>query len=165
MFELKPLHKEAIPTALERAMHYRLLNESRAAESICLDILQIEPNNQEALVALLLSLTDQFSEGTTVSKSRIQDLLNRFGDGYKRYYYSGIVCERRAQTQINRPSPGSAFDAFDWLRQAMEWYEKAESIRPAENDEAILRWNTCVLIIQGNKLKPRPEDDFRPMLE
>ena len=83
MSELKPLRKEAIPAALERAIRYRLLNESRAAESICLDILEIEPDNQEALVALLLSLTDQFSEGHTISKSRIQQLLNRLSDEYR----------------------------------------------------------------------------------
>ena len=47
----------------------------------------------------------------------------------------------------------------------MEWYEKAEAIRPEDNDEAILRWNTCVRIMQHDKLKPRPDDDFQHMLE
>ena len=165
MSELKPLRKEAIPAALERAMRYRLLNESRAAESICLDILEVEPDNQDALIALLLSLTDQFGEGHPVSKSRIQEVLDQFDDEYKRYYYSGIVCERRARAQLTHPSPGSAFDAYDWLQEAMDFYEQVEKIRPPDNDEAILRWNTCVRIIQRDKLKPRPKDDFQPMLE
>ena len=29
MFELKPLSREAIPAALEKAIHYRLLNETQ----------------------------------------------------------------------------------------------------------------------------------------
>ena len=42
MFELKPLSKESIKAALEKAERYRLLNEPGLAESICLDILEIE---------------------------------------------------------------------------------------------------------------------------
>ena len=47
MFELKPLNKDAIPAALDKAMRYRLLNEPGAAESICLDVLRIDPENQQ----------------------------------------------------------------------------------------------------------------------
>ena len=59
-FELKTLSPEAVPRALEKAERYRLLNEPGEAESICLDALDVEPDNQEALVTLLLALTDQF---------------------------------------------------------------------------------------------------------
>jgi hypothetical protein len=41
------------------------------------------------------------------------------------------------------------------FRQAMDCFEKAEAIRPAGNDDAILRWNGCARIIQRNKLAPR----------
>ena len=60
MFKLKPLSKEAVPAALEKANCYRFLNEPVEAESICLDILEVEPENQQAIITLLLSLTDQF---------------------------------------------------------------------------------------------------------
>jgi hypothetical protein len=43
MFELKELSKEAIPAALEKAMRYRLLNEPGEAESVCHDVLCIDP--------------------------------------------------------------------------------------------------------------------------
>ena len=56
MFEPKPISRDAIPAALAKAERYRLLNEPGEAESICLDILQIEPANQEAIVTLLLHL-------------------------------------------------------------------------------------------------------------
>ena len=62
-FELKPLSKSAIPAAIQKAERYRLLNEPQEAESICLDILAIDPDNREAPVVLLLALTDQFDEG------------------------------------------------------------------------------------------------------
>ena len=77
MFELKPLHKEAIPRALEKAERYRLLNEPGEAESICLDILGVDPGNQPALVILLLALTDRFSKGYAVGNSQVQEVLSR----------------------------------------------------------------------------------------
>ena len=43
MFDLKPLSKDAIPAALAKAERYRLLNEPGEAESICLDVLRIDP--------------------------------------------------------------------------------------------------------------------------
>ena len=62
MFELKVLSREAIPKALERAERYRLLNEPGEAESICIDVLRVEPDNRQAVVMLLLALTDQFED-------------------------------------------------------------------------------------------------------
>ena len=59
-FELKPISKAGIQEALEKAERYRLLAEPSLAESICLDVLQADPENQPALVTLLLALTDQF---------------------------------------------------------------------------------------------------------
>ena len=55
MFELERISKDAIPAALEKAMRYRLLNEPLQSECICLDILEVEPQNQQALVTLLLA--------------------------------------------------------------------------------------------------------------
>ena len=63
MFDLKPLSKDAVDSALSKAERYRLLNEPDEAESICLDMLEIEPGNQQAQVMLLLALSDQSGEG------------------------------------------------------------------------------------------------------
>src|SRR5262245_5730837 len=57
MFEPKPISRDAIPAALAKAERYRLLNEPLEAESICLDVLQIDGANQDAIVMLLLALT------------------------------------------------------------------------------------------------------------
>ena len=155
MFELKPLSKEAVPAALEKAKHYRLLNEPGAAESICLDILQIEPDNQDALVNLVLAMSDRFGKDYALGDTQIQDYLSRISDEYERTYYTGIIYERRAKAVLSRAAPGSAFIAFELFREAMNWFEKAEAIRPAGNDDAILRWNGCARIIMRNKLVQR----------
>jgi tetratricopeptide (TPR) repeat protein len=165
MFELKRLSPEAIPAALEKAMRYRLLNEPTAAESICQDVLQIDPANQQALVFLLLALTDRFGNGFGVGIKQAQDVLARLDDPYERAYYAGIICERWAKIQLHRGHPGSAHNAYEFLREAMTWYEKAEALRPPRNDDAILHWNTCARIIMSNQLTPRVEEKIELPLE
>ena len=162
-FTLKVLRPGAIPAALERAERYRLLNEPTQAESICLDILEAEPENQAALILLLLSLTDQF--GNSHSAERASAVLLRLSDEYHRAYYQGIIFERRARTQLHRTAPGGGNTAYHLLREAMQCYEAAENIRPSNNDEALLRWNTCARTIMSEHLQPSPIDDSITMLE
>jgi hypothetical protein len=162
--DLKPITKEGIPAALQKAERYRLLNDSSAAESICLDILELEPENQQALVTLLLSITDQFEDELSAGVRSAREVLPRLKDEYKRAYYAGIICERRAKAQLHRRALGSAEVAADWFREAMGWYEKAEAIRPAENDEAILRWNTCVRLLGKHVQASTDARDYEPAL-
>src|SRR5207247_514489 len=164
MSELKSLSKEAVPAALEKAMRYRLLNEPAEAESICLDILRADPDNQQALVILVLALTDRFSTGYAVSDTQAQEMIARLREPYERAYYSGIICERRAKAFLRQGSGGSAFNAFEKLRQAMKCYEQAEALCHPGNDDALLRWNTCARIIMGNKLVPPPKEAYEPSL-
>ena len=166
MFELKPLSKEAIPAALEKANCYRFLNEPIEAESICLDILEVEPDNQQAIITLLLSLTDQFGHNLGATFTKARDLFPRLKDEYSRIYYRGIICERRAKAHLDRGGPGSGHLAYDWLRQAMDAYESAIDKRLAGNDDAILRWNACARIIMNNSsVVPAKEENRESMLE
>ena len=166
MFELKPIAKASITQALQKAERYRIINDPSSAESICLDVLQVDPDNQEALVTLLLAITDQFTEGPTEGVHRAQEVLPRLHDGYKRAYYAGIICERCAKAQLQRGTPGSGDLAYDWFRQAMSWYEQAEAQRPMGNDEAILRWNTCARILaRTGHPGPRAEEPAEPRVE
>ncbi len=165
MFQLKPLSKDAIPAALEKAMRYRLLNEPAEAESICLDVLRTDPGNQPALVILVLAVTDRFSKAYAVGDSQAQEIVARLQDEYERAYYSGIICERRAKAYLHQGSGGSGFNAYEKLTEAMRWYERAEALRPAGNDDALLRWNTCARIIMQNKLVARTEEAYEPSLE
>jgi hypothetical protein len=164
MFQPKPIYPDAIPRALEKAERYRLLNEPEEAESICLDILAIDPDNQPACITLLLALTDQFHHNCTDCLARAQALLPQLQAEYERCYYAGIICERRGSAQIDRDQPGCKTVAYNWLRQAMDWYEQAEAIRPPHNDDAILRWNTCARIMQKHELAPPAVESFEPVL-
>ena len=161
-WELKPISREAIPEALEKVERYRLLNEPAEAESICLDILEVDPENQSALIMLLLSLTDQFGSGASTSEAL--EVIGRLKGDYERAYYRGIVYERAAKWQIRLGAPGAHFNAYQGLREAMSWYEKAEAIRPSGNDDSILRWNTCARLLSGQAHVERA-DEYEPALE
>ena len=136
MFELKPLLPEALPAALEKALRYRLLNEPMQAESICRDILRVDPQHRQAAINLVLALTDQFSERLTASFAEAKKAVERLTDEYDRSYYRGIVCERRANAHHRQRGPGSGTVAYDWYRQAMEQYEKAGELAEADNANA-----------------------------
>jgi hypothetical protein len=159
MSDLKPLSKDAIPAALEKAVRYRLLNEPGEAESICLDILKADPENQEAIITLLLAFTDRFEKGYGVGDTQAKELLSRIKGDYERAYYTGIFAERRAKAKLAQNTPDCRFQAYDLLHEAMSWFEKAEAIRPPGHDDALLRWNTCARIIAQNKLVPRAEEE------
>ena len=163
--ELKPLNPDAVPAALEKAMRYRLLNEPAQAESICLDILALEPDNIEAIHTLLLALTDRSGASYGVGEIDMKELLGRLASDYERFYYTGIVREREGLAYLRESKWGAKFEAFEKLTEAMNWFEKAEKVRPEHNDDAILRWNTCARVIQHNSLQPRPPDDTEPLLE
>lgn len=154
MYRLKPLSKEAVPAALAKAERYRLLNEPGEAESICLDVLEVDPGNQDATVMLVLALTDQFPDHSQAI-GRATDLVRQLTDEYDRFYYSGIVRERRAKTVLHHQRYGATVNAIEWLREAMEFYASAEAIRPAHNDDAVLRWNACArLLMQMPHVEP-----------
>jgi hypothetical protein len=159
MPDLKKLSKEAIPAALEKAERYRLLNEPGEAESICLDVLTADADNQPAIITLLLALTDRFEKGYSVGDTQAKELLSRIKAEYEHAYYTGIVAERRAKAKLRQNTPDCRFQAFDLFREAMDAFEKAEQIRPPGQDDALLRWNTCARIIARNKLVAREEDE------
>jgi hypothetical protein len=163
MFELKPISKEAIPRAIEKAERYRLLNEPKEAESICLDILRVDPENQQALITLLLALTDQFGASSQVSGSL--EIIAGLDGKYERAYYTGIILERKARAQLAAGFPGAGHIAYDGLREAMTWFEKAEAIRPPGNDDADLRWNACARTIMEHRLVAREEERQHFLLE
>jgi hypothetical protein len=163
---LKPISPPSIPVALQKAERYRLINDPSSAESICLDVLTVDPENQQALVMLLLAITDQFVEAPTEGVRRAREVLPRLQDGYKRVYYEGIICERCAKSHLRSRTLRSGETAYHWFREAMSWYEKAEAQRPAGNDEAILRWNACArLLAREPELAPRTEEPVELGLE
>jgi len=165
MFELKPIAEDAIPRALERAERYRLLNEPRLAESICLDVLAIDDDNQPALSCLLLSLTDQFDHGARAYMDRAKQIVPRLKGEFEQAYYSGIICERYGRQQLQQGHPGAKYSAYEYLVDAMEYYARAEPLAPDGNDDAILRHNTCVRMIEWHRLVAPQHDEHELPLE
>ena len=158
MNQLKKIHPEAIPKALERVERYRLLNQPRVDESICHDILAADAENQQALVGLVLALTDQFEQEANKGINVVLELIPRLSDEYSRDYYTGLAHERQGKARLIRDYPGARFDAFELLSLAMQWYGKAEKLQLRDNDDAILHWNSCARIIDNNKLDARPSE-------
>lgn len=156
-FELKPIHQTGVEAAIARAEHYRLLNQPQQAESICLDVLEVDRGNQRALVVLTLAITDQFAgAGSSGGPARAQAYLDQLDDEYERAYYRGIVAEREARAYLERGH--ARVFAYEGFREAMAWFEKAAELSPPGNDDAILRWNSCVRTIRRENLQPRPEE-------
>ncbi|MCS7270404.1 MAG: hypothetical protein NZ703_04900, partial [Gemmataceae bacterium] len=121
MWTLKRLRPEAIPAALEKAERYRLLNQPELAQSICEDILAIAPDHQEALITLILALTDRFGEPRPPSPRQARQLLNRLHGEYERAYYAGLIAEREGLAWLRSDKPLAAQHAYQCLRQAMEY--------------------------------------------
>jgi hypothetical protein len=165
-FDLKPISRDAIPAALEKAHRYRLLNQPLQAESICLDVLAVDAGHADALVTLFLALTDQFPRSLQPAFDRARELLTRMPDEYTRLYYEGILCERRGKAHFRSGSPMAGTMAFEWLQKAMGFYETASGMRPAGDDDAVLRWNSCARMLMANdKIRPAAHDASEPVLE
>jgi hypothetical protein len=167
MFELKPLSVDSIPRALEKAERYRLLNEPAEAESICQDVLRIEPENQQALVMLLLALTEQFDDGISGLHADAREVVSRLRDAYDRAYYAGILAERRGKSMLRTGGPGASTVGHESIRDAMEHYVEAETLREPGNDDALLRWNACArLLMRDHADVPAAVGErFDPLLE
>ena len=162
-FEPKPISKDGVPAALEKAQRYRLRNEPAEAESICLDVLAVDPENEQALILQLLAITDQFPHEIATGPRRAREVLTRVRDEYRRHYYDGIVHERHAVAQLRHGAPRAGESAYATLREAMECYERAEAMRPPGNDEAILRWNSCVrMLARHPALAPAAAEEYVP---
>jgi len=146
-FKLKTISPEGIDAALAKAELYRFLNEPEEAESICQDVLAVQPGHQLALRTLGLALTDQFTGQSTDPCSAAVEAFQQLTDAYEQSYYSGLLHERRAKAQLKAGRPPHTITVL--LEDAMHAYEQAERIRPVGNDDAILRWNRCARLLHS----------------
>lgn len=163
MYSLKPITAAGIAAALEKAERYRLLNDPAQAESICLDVLAVAPDNQDALRCLILSLTDQFgASGAGHTAREARTYIVKLADEYERAYYNGLVHERETRAFLHRKNVVRSA-AYDGFRHAMEWYERAEALRPPGNVDAVLRWNSCVRAIERERLSPAEDSRELPL--
>jgi hypothetical protein len=157
-FTLKRISPDGVLHAVERAEHYRLLNNPEQAESICLDVLAVDEGNERARITLILSLTDQFGRGGgSHSARRALEHVAKLSSDYGRAYYAGVVAERQGRAHLTYGGLQRTF-AFEGLHEAMQHYEKAAGLKPAGVDDAILRWNACARTIEREDLHPRRDE-------
>jgi len=164
MFALKPISRESVSGALAKAERYRLLNEPNEAESICHDILEVEPDNQQALISLVLAMTDQISEDPHAFTNALAT-SGRLGAVYDRAYYAGIAWERRAKAYYYRRGQAASHYVYEWMMEALRLFEQAERHGAPGNDDAVLRWNTCVRFLSRHQeLAPSAEEVSEPII-
>jgi len=146
-FKLKSISPEGVEAALSKVELYRFLNQPEEAESICQDVLGVEPGHQLALRLLGLAITDQFTGAASDRYAEVENAFQQLTDLYERVYYKGLLQERRAKAQLRAGRPPHSLLVL--LEEAMRCYEEAEEISPTGNDDAILRWNRCARLIQA----------------
>jgi tetratricopeptide (TPR) repeat protein len=156
--KLKVISQGGIDAAISKAEVYRYLNEPGEAESICRDVLAVEPDNQAALRLLGLAITDQFTGAASDRHVEVKSIFQRLTGRYEQLYYTGLLHERRAKAQLRAGQSPYALRVL--FEEAMRYFEEAEQIKPAGNDDAILRWNRCARLLQS-----RPSAEWRKELE
>jgi hypothetical protein len=149
-YQLKSISKAGIAEALAKVELYRYLNEPEESESICRDILAVDPQQQLALRLLGLSITDQFTGGVSDRCQEAQEVFEKLKDKYEQLYYQGLLQERRAKAQLRAGQLPHAI--YPLLERALNCFAEAEKIRPAGNDDSLLRWNRCVRLLQTPSL-------------
>ncbi|APR81031.1 Hypothetical protein A7982_06378 [Minicystis rosea] len=140
-YELKRLPEGTLDGAMAKAEHYRDLNQPDEAESICRDVLDIDPLHQMALRTLGLALTDRLHH----ERHRVFDealvVFKKLHSEYERAYYTGITWERVAKVQLEQGEPRNALHSFE---KALDLFERAETLGAGKTADPILRWNRCV---------------------
>jgi tetratricopeptide (TPR) repeat protein len=146
-YTLKRLHPDGIEAAIQKADKYRELNQPAEAESICRDVLAVVPEHQLALRTLGLALTDQFRGAAGTRFAEAQAVFGKLRDAYERAFYTGLAHERHAKAQVALHIPVRSI--LPLFEQALARYAEAEKLRPSGNDDAVLRWNSCVRVLHG----------------
>lgn len=139
----KKLPPGTVQAALEKAAHYRDLNQPEEAESICQDVLDAEPENQLAWRILGLAVTDRMETRHVGLLDEAIAAFGRLTDEYDRTYHTGVAWERAAKAHVERDELHSAATSFE---HALELFGQAEALRPSSPDP-VLRWNRCVRLL------------------
>jgi tetratricopeptide (TPR) repeat protein len=145
--KLKTISKSGIAEAIAKAELYRYLNEPEEAESICRDILAADPKHMLGLRTLGLAITDQFTGGPQDRYGEVEEIFEKLADPYERLYYAGLLCERRVKAQLR--AGRAPHTLLPLLEKALQCFGEAEKIHPPGNDDAILRWNRCVRLLES----------------
>ena len=140
-WELKQLRARNLTAAVALAKHYRDLNQPEDAESICRDILEVSPGDDDAWRTLGLALTDQFPASWMTLFDDACAAFAKLSSKYERMYYTALAWERYAKAQLVAGRANNAIHAFE---QAVRLFDKADEIGMADDPGPILHYNRCV---------------------
>lgn len=164
MYELKRLAQKNLDGAVALAKHYRDLNQPEEAESICRDVLDVAPENEDALRTLGLALTDRFPAGYMTLFDEAIKAFEKLSTEYDRLYYTGIAWERYAKAQLAAGRGHNALHAFE---EAIEQFEAAEKVGRPDDAAPVLHYNHCVRallthpeLVRVSQVPHKPEFEF-----
>ena len=146
-YELKRLADKNLGTAITLAKHYRDLNQPEEAESICRDVLDVAPDNADALRTLGLALTDRFSSAWMSLFEEACSTFKKLPTDYERAYYVAVAWERYAKAQLEAGRAHNAIHAFE---EAMQRFEEASQHAAKDDPAPILHYNHCVRALTTN---------------
>ena len=142
-YRVKRISTAGIAEAIAKAELYRSLSEPEEAESICRDILTIEPQHQLAL--RLLGLPDRSVHRSWVRSYReAEEIFQQLND---RMNGTTTLGSRTSDARKRSSKPGNCLLTVQALRTGSYLSQRLRN-SPAENDDAILRWNRCVRLLQ-----------------
>ena len=145
-YVFKKLPPGSVEAALTKAAHYRDLNQPEEAESICRDVLDVEPASQTAWRLLGLALTDRLPSRNVGLLEEAVAAFGHLAEEYDRVYHEGVAWERAAKAHLERNEAHSAVTSFE---HALGLFERAERLRP-DSPDPLLRWNRCVRLLSSN---------------
>lgn len=163
-YELKPLTSKNLAAAVELAKHYRDLNQPEEAESICRDVIEVAPDNEDAWRTLGLALTDQFPSRWMTLFDEARSAFAKLKAEYERAYYAGITWERYAKAQVEAGRAHNAIHAFE---EALARFDEAEKLAPNGVPNPLLHYNRCVRaltthpeLVRAKAVPQEPEYEF-----
>ena len=76
--------------------------------------------------------------------------MKKIDSQYCKSYYTGIIFERRARYHLKKGTLGFGPVAYEWFAKAMTEFENALKSCDPNNQDAVLRWNSCARFRNGN---------------
>jgi len=140
-WELKQLRARNLRAAVDLAKQYRDLNQPEDAESICRDVLEVSPYDEDAWRTLGLALTDQFASSWMMLFDEACAAFSNLRSEYEKLYFTGVAWERYAKAQLGAGHSNNAIHAFE---QAMELFDRADGLGSADDPRPVLHYNRCV---------------------
>ena len=119
MFALKPISHDSVAGALAKAERYRLLNEPSEAESICRDILEVDPANRHARISLILALTDEIPQDERRLR-RAMAAIAGLESAYDRAYYAASPGSGAPRHPCSRGGTASSGHVYEWIVKALQ---------------------------------------------